>query len=752
VRVIIALFAAASAAGAGVLPFVPFTGSGQEFIKAMAGDAQGNVYVAGTTTSPDFPVRNAWQARIADAALMRSLDGGATWTPLGSPAGDVNTVQPHPIDSKIVFAAGATAIYKSTDGGGTWRTVTSWAPAFFPNAVSIAIDPASPNHVAALIPGGVASSSDGGETWSGPAALSPNVPFCGPGARLMADPLGSGALIAVCTAASISHDHGKTFSALPAPAFAAGPIAVVFDSWHAGWIYFAVSSGVQGTLYRSTDGGTTWQVRASPPSSFTGINYLAPDPDQMDTWYAVALAGLFVTHDAAGSWTQVTGPFANSVENRVAVLSRQCGAAGGIFASNRQLWSSPDYGTSWKTAPFGSVMDIAAGAGCAAYIARTIAGDAFLTKLAPDGTVVWSTFLGGSDADVPVALAVDGTGTITMMGSTHSLDFPSTAPRIGLAGTQNIFLAKFDSGGRLICSVLAGSDKMETPAALATDEAGNSYIAGITFSANFPVTAGALLTQFDGNVEGFLIKIGQDAKLVYGTYLGGPRGSENRPQALAVDPLGQILMGVWAPSTGEGSVVRVNAAGSAINYTASAGGTSAPAGGGPQALAFDAQGNLYVGGTTKDASMATAGAYVSPVLSKDCSAHLLIDPPANVFVMKLRAADLQSVYAAVIGASCPSVLSGLLVDNQGVVTIGVGTRAGFPVTGRVPLTDAACGANRTPALARLSADGSALLWSEALPWCGAPSVAGTAAGVNLFPHAEVVWRGPMQNVRPHGVR
>jgi hypothetical protein len=68
----------------GISPEVTFAGSGQESIQAMAADAHGNIYVAGTTSSPDFPVKNAEQPQFGDSRMMRSVDRGANQCLLGT--------------------------------------------------------------------------------------------------------------------------------------------------------------------------------------------------------------------------------------------------------------------------------------------------------------------------------------------------------------------------------------------------------------------------------------------------------------------------------------------------------------------------------------------------------------------------------------------------------------------------------------------------------------------------------------------
>ena len=99
-----------------------FHGMLQDSVQNMATDADGNIYVSGTTWSPDFPVKNAAQPRMGDR-IMRSLDRGATWTALADPlVAAPLTIQPSPSTPTTLFAGGIGGIAKSTDGGQScWR-------------------------------------------------------------------------------------------------------------------------------------------------------------------------------------------------------------------------------------------------------------------------------------------------------------------------------------------------------------------------------------------------------------------------------------------------------------------------------------------------------------------------------------------------------------------------------------------------------------------------------------------------------
>src|SRR5258708_20944442 len=88
-----------------------FAGMLQDSVHGMATDADGNIYVAGTTWSPDFPVKNAAQPRMGDR-IMRSVDRGPTWTLLADPLVPSPlpihplSIHPSPTTPPLLFATG----------------------------------------------------------------------------------------------------------------------------------------------------------------------------------------------------------------------------------------------------------------------------------------------------------------------------------------------------------------------------------------------------------------------------------------------------------------------------------------------------------------------------------------------------------------------------------------------------------------------------------------------------------------------
>jgi hypothetical protein len=96
-------------------------------------------------------------------------------------------------------------------------------------------------------------------------------------------------------------------------------------------------------------------------------------------------------------------------------------------------------------------------------------------------------------------------------------------------GRADAFVVKLDpAGAALIYSTYLGGSHVEFGGGLAVDGAGNAYVAGRTYSSNFPVTAGAFQTSLNRGVfcneceDGFVTKLNPAGTgLVYSTFLGG---------------------------------------------------------------------------------------------------------------------------------------------------------------------------------------------------------------------------------------
>ncbi len=119
----------------------------------------------------------------------------------------------------------------------------------------------------------------------------------------------------------------------------------------------------------------------------------------------------------------------------------------------------------------------------------------FLSKLSADGAkLVYSTYLGGSDADLGTGVAVDPSGNACVCGWSVSTNFPVTnAIQHALGGRRDAVVAKFDaSGTSLIYATYLGGTRDDLAYRVAVDGAGCAYVTGKEASTDFPSTPGAL--------------------------------------------------------------------------------------------------------------------------------------------------------------------------------------------------------------------------------------------------------------------
>ena len=713
----------------GGLSIASFTGTNQDSIQAAATDASGNIYVAGTTSSPQFPVKNAEQPVFGDSRILRTTNLGATWTASGNPPADVTVVVADPVSPQVLFSGGSNGIYKSTNAGQTWRVVYSFPVGYL--GFSMVIDPGNHLRLAALTPpAGLIRSLDGGETWT-PGGQCPVSACTG---RLIADPTGSGALL-VTFNLSISRDWGLTFQPLspPGPGI---PSTAAFDPSNPGWIYADVTGPSTATLSLSTDYGSTWTSKASPPSKDTGIVNLGVDPNQPNTLFAATLNALYKSTDGAAPWTLQAGSlgpqlgpsFFPDTLYPFVLVPHTCSPAGGLLAINSAVAFSPDFGVTWTTPQLTNLTSVAAGPGCTFYVTRTTSSDAFVAKIAPDGGVQWATYLGGSDIDAAVALVLDQQGNVYVAGNTSSPDFPTTVAHIGPQGENSAFITKFSPGGQVIYSATLGGEAANIAIALAVDAGQDAYIAGRTNSSQFPVTPGVIATSLEpGSYTAFLAKLSSDATLAYATYLGT---SGTYPAAILVDTneeaivAGTGLVPGLSSSSGEepGFVMKVNSAASQVVSATYLPVTPFMITG----LAADAQNNLVIlaEGST-NAPQATPGAYASPEPSA-CIEASLGPPRPNAFVMKLRASDWQPVYTAVFAAPCGIQTGAVSIDPNGSAVLAMAGGAGLPL--RSPLLAGPVCAENSSVIVKLSADGSTLLFGTYLDTCGIPAIAAAGDG------------------------
>lgn len=136
--------------------------------------------------------------------------------------------------------------------------------------------------------------------------------------------------------------------------------------------------------------------------------------------------------------------------------------------------------------------------------------EAFVTKLNPSvSALVYSTYLGGSGHEALSRISLDGSGNAYVVGHTSSRDFPTASPlQAGLSGSVDAFVTVLNpTGSGLIYSTYLGGSGDEEGRALTVDSSGNAYVVGLTNSIDFPTTGGAFQPVFAGGGDAFVAKI-----------------------------------------------------------------------------------------------------------------------------------------------------------------------------------------------------------------------------------------------------
>ena len=186
-------------------------------------------------------------------------------------------------------------------------------------------------------------------------------------------------------------------------------------------------------------------------------------------------------------------------------------------------------------------------------------GDLFVTNLNADGSeLLYSTYLGGSGKDYSYGIAIDSAGNAHVTGQTESADFPTTTGAFdttcGTDGNCNndtgfysygdAFVSKLNtSGGALLYSTYLGGSGMDKGYSIAVDSAGNAYVTGDTFSADFPTEHSIqVYSSSDGQTsDAFVAKLETDGSdVIYSTYLGGSSGDHGT--GIAVDGGGSAFV------------------------------------------------------------------------------------------------------------------------------------------------------------------------------------------------------------------
>jgi uncharacterized protein (TIGR03437 family) len=645
-----------------------FGGSAGQSIAGMATDPQGNIYVAGNTTSLDFPVRGAVQPHPAGSGLFRVDGPGPAWKNLyqaGTTAVYALAVDPHAPNR--IYAGTATGVLLSRDTGESWTP----AVAFGVKVNALTVDPVNTSVVYASTEGqGLYKSIDAGVTWS---AINQGIPADADDRRFVfgasVDPHNSAVLLAFAFQGVLlrSTDSGASWRVITSPVVPLQFTSIAFDPFHTGVVYAADFR----LMSVSTDDGLTWNPLGQVEFGYRSPNVILPDPSHEDVLYASSDTALWKSVDRGVTWQRKLDQF-----SAILTLDPVTGAMYAILGS-RLVVTTDGFDTTTPIGPpaFTTLVTLAAGGG-RVFVGAQTSCDIFVTKLDSDGNTIFATYFGGSASDVASAIAVDAAGGVYVTGTTQSFDFPFSAGAYSKTGAA--FLLKLNPDGSLAYATgLRGG----TPNSLAVDSAGRAFVAGVS-SGNLPVTPGAWQTNFlftfcgpgcqfvPPPTNAFVAAFDPaGASLVFATYLGSETESAS---ALTLLPDGSIAV------AGMRILYQLDSSGSTLLRTK-------PLSADIRALGTDAKGNILAAGSTQDPLFPTTpGAFQTALYRLPTLPGTLGNTGSgDVFVTRLDS-ELNILNSTLLAGEASEVALTVAPAANGQVIVGGSTYSkAFPSHGPV---------------------------------------------------------------------
>jgi uncharacterized repeat protein (TIGR01451 family) len=296
----------------------------------------------------------------------------------------------------------------------------------------------------------------------------------------------------------------------------------------------------------------------------------------------------------------------------------------------------------------------------------------FDTNVAPASSLVFSTYLGGSDGTDGVnAIAIDSSANVYVAGTTSSTNFPHGAT-FG-SGSPRVFVSKLNSSGSglIFSTLLGGANSFRGVTAIGLDSSHNVYITGTTSQGRYPTTAGAFRTTIAGGSDAFVTKVSSGGgSLIFSTFLGGSGADSsaglhlNSAQMVFLTgstssadfpTTANAFRQTLAPATQDAFVTALQPDGKSLYYSTLLGGSNTSGGG---AIWVDPAWNAWVGGNTSAADFPVTPDAFQPGLKGNSDGFI-----AKVVI----AADL-----ALLSPTAPATIHqgqtltySLLIGNQG---------------------------------------------------------------------------------------
>ncbi len=315
----------------------------------------------------------------------------------------------------------------------------------------------------------------------------------------------------------------------------------------------------------------------------------------------------------------------------------------------------------------------------------TISGnsDGTISKFYPNGSLMFSTYLGGLDQEVITEVVIDSDDNIIVAGVTGSSDFPVVnaykSNSTGVApGTVDSFITKFSEDGQTILySTFFGGTGNDWLYTMNIDSSGRIAISGTTDSTDMPVLNAHQETNA-GLLDIYVALFATDGQsLLFSTYIGTPGIDHGR--RIVFDSNGDIVVagmcGVGDIAT-EGVFQEVHSGGSAdgflakfsvtgsLEYLTYLGGASTDW---ATDLAIDSDDNIVITGFTNSIDFPL----LNP-LQEERSGF------ADQFITKFSS-DGDLLFSSFLGGSSPDYGNAITIDSEDrIVVVGQTQSVDFP--------------------------------------------------------------------------
>ena len=316
----------------------------------------------------------------------------------------------------------------------------------------------------------------------------------------------------------------------------------------------------------------------------------------------------------------------------------------------------------------------------------------FISKLSSDGTeLIWSTYYGSDSFGFFRDIAIDDQGAVYgILNAVRTLPngISPDAFDTDLNGSYDMVPVKFSADGSTVlwATVLGGSGEDRGGPSIRVGPDKSVYVAGGTFSTDWPVTPGAFQTEAGGSSDIFLTRLSPNGdSLIFSTYYGGSGNEFSETHCLEVDYLGQAYLaggtnstdlpvtdGVIKPTKSsddgfDALLARFSATGSllASTYFGASSGEAA------EGLYIDSLGVLSVGGATQSTDFPTTTGALQAQHAGG----------SDGFVIQLSPNFDSLLYSTFWGGEEDDAVRAFHLSQEGVIVCSGQTEsANFPVT------------------------------------------------------------------------